>query len=217
MRATLFAALVLAFSACTVTATDDPMMGDDGSDGTDTPTPDPGSDPQPDPDPDPDPDPGAEPSTCPPMNMGSIDTLKDESATIDWSDPDDPDSPAVRWLDGLIDPDSALQIGLWDGFGAFAEFPPEPGDYGINGDDDTPEACGLCFEVTVSKGDVVHRMFATGGTLSLTSVDDNLTGSASTVSLEEFDESGALVEGGCRALIEHLAFDAPLEPLFPRR
>jgi hypothetical protein len=216
MRAFLFAALVLAFSACTVSATDDSMMGDDGSDGTDTPTPDPGSDPTPDPDPDPDPDPGAT-DTCPPMNLGRIDSLKDESATIDWTDPDDPESPAVRWLDGLLDPDSALQIGLWDGYGVFSDLPLEPSEYPIVGDDADPESCGLCFEVMVSKKDVVHRMFATGGVLTFESVDDNLTGSASTVSLEEFDENGAYVEGGCRALIEHVAFDAPLEPLFPRR
>jgi hypothetical protein len=212
MRAFLFAALVLLFSACTVSGTDDPMMGDDGSDGTDSPSPDPGSDPGSDPDPDP--DPGADPSTCPPMNLGRIDPLKDESATIDWMDPDDPDSPAVRWLDGLVAPDSALDLGLWDGYGIFAEVPLEASEYPIAGEDADPETCGLCFEVTVTSGDTVHRMFATGGVLTLESVDDNLTGSASTVSLEELDESGAHVEGGCRALIENLAFDAPLEPLF---
>ena len=213
MRAFPFAALVLLFSACTVSGTDDPMMGDDGSD---SPFPDP----DPDPDPgsgsgsNPDPDPGAEPSTCPPMNLGRIDPLKDERATIDWMDPDDPDSPAVRWLDGLVAPDSALDLGLWDGYGIFAVVPLEAGEYSIAGEDADPATCGLCFEVTVTRGDVVHRMFATGGVLTFESVDDDLTGSASTVSLEELDESGAHVEGGCRALIENLAFDAPLEPLF---
>jgi len=209
----LLAAILFA-SACTVSGSDeDPTSGDDGSDGTTTPTPDPGPDPDPAPDPDPDPDPGAT-DTCPPMNMGRFDSLKDPSATIDHTDPDDPDSPAVRWLDALLDADSALELGLWDGFGAFAQYPPEPGDYPIAGDDDSPTTCGLCVEVTVTRGDVVHRMFATGGGLTLDSVDDNLTGSLTTVSLEEFDDSGNLVEGGCRALIEQLSFDAPLEPLF---
>jgi len=213
MRATSLLAVLL-FSACTVTAPDeDPMMGDDGSDGTAMPTPDPDPDPDPTPDPDSDPDPG-ETDTCPPMNFGRIDSLKDPSATIDRMDPDDPESPAVRWLDALIDADSALELGLWDGYGAFAQSPPEPGDYPIAGDDESPTTCGLCFEVTVTRGDSVHRMFATGGGLSLESVDGNLTGSATTVSLEEVDEEGAIVEGGCRALIEELAFDAPLEPLF---
>jgi hypothetical protein len=186
------------------------MTGDDGSA---MPTPDPAPDPGPAPDPDPDPDPGAT-DTCPPMNLGRIDALKDPSATIDRMDPDDPESPAVRWLDALLDADSALELGLWDGYGAFAESAAAPGDYPIAGDDADPTSCGLCFEVTVTKGDAVHRMFATGGALSLESVDDDLTGSADAVSLEEVDEDGAIVAGGCRALIEHMAFDVPLEPLF---
>lgn len=206
----LLAALLLA-SACTVSALDeDPMSGDDG---TAMPTPDPDPDPDPVPDPDPDPDPGAT-DTCPPANLGSVDSLKSPSATIDHMDPDDPESPAVRWLDALIDAETALELGLWDGYGAFAENGPEPGDYPIAGDDADSTSCGLCFEVTVTRGETVHRMFATGGVLSLASVDGNLTGSASTVSLEEIDDGGAVVAGGCRALIEHLAFDAPLEPLF---
>ncbi len=114
----------------------------------------------------------------------------------------------------MLDADSTFELGLWDGYGAFAQYPPEPGDYPIAGADESPTTCGLCFEVRFARGAASHRMFATGGVLSLESVDGNLTGNATTVSLQEFDEDGAIVEGGCGALIEHVSFDAPLEPLF---
>jgi hypothetical protein len=205
------AALLLLLSACTAAAIEDGADTDD--DGTAMPTPDPDPDPGSDPDPGPDPDPGAV-DTCPPDSFGTIDSLKDPSATIDRMDPNDPDSPAVRQLSGLLDPYSELELGLWDGWGAFLDSPAAAGDYLIEGDDADPASCGLCLEVGVTKEDTEHRMVATAGAVSIASVDGNLTGNATDVTLEEFDEDDQPVTGGCRARITRLVFDAPLEPLF---
>jgi hypothetical protein len=145
----LFAACLLA-AACTVTAPDeDPITGDDGSGGTDMPTPD--SDSDSDPDPDPDPDPGAD--GCPADDLGTVDGLKDPSATIDRMDPEDPESPAVRQLTGLAAPDVVFELGLWDGYGAFADSPAAPGDYPISGDEADPDNCGLCVELRMTAGE----------------------------------------------------------------
>jgi hypothetical protein len=207
MRASLLAAFVLV-SACTVTAPDeDPVTGDDG---TAMPTPEP--DPDPSPAPDPDPDPGAsDDDDCPPADMGSFDGLKDPSGLIDRMNPDDPESPAVRIVGGLLDEYSAIEIGLWDGYGAFLDSPAAPADYPIGGDDADPSTCGLCIEVTWKKGEVERRLFATGGAVSIESVDGRLTGSADSLSFEEFDADDQEVTGGCRALVRHVAFDVALE------
>ncbi len=202
----LFAALLLV-SACTVAAPDeeDPTSGDDGSA---TPTPDP--DPDPDPAPDPDPDPGAT-DDCPPDDIGTVDSLKDPSATIEHQDPADESTPAVRLLHGLIDPYSELDLGLWEGWGAFAGAAAAPGDYPIAGDDADPASCGLCIEVWVTRDESEHRMVATGGGVSIESVDGRLTGSATDVVLEEFDDDDQPVAAGCRSRIDRLVFDAALE------
>jgi hypothetical protein len=201
-------ALVLLSSACTVAA-----IGDDPAeqDGTPTPTPDPDPDPDPRPDPDPDPDPGAT-DTCPPADLGTIDTLKDPSAIIDRMDPDDPESPAVRLLHGIVAPDSEIEIGLWDGYGAFADSPAAPGSYPIAGDDADPSLCGLCVELSVTSGEVERRLFATGGALDVESVDGTLSGSGSSLTLEEIDGQGEMVAGGCRSVIDRIDFSATLEP-----
>lgn len=206
MRACLLAAVLLA-SACTVSAPDeDPMSGEDGSDGTMTPAPDP----DPDPVPDPDPDPGAT-DDCPPDDMGTVDTLKNPSATIEHEDPNDESTPAVRLLYGLVDPYSELELGLWEGWGAFADSKAAPGDYSIAGADADPANCGLCIEIRYQKDAAEHRLFATGGAVSIESVDGNLKGSASDLQLEEFDDDDQRVSGGCHGRIDRLVFDAPLE------
>ena len=204
MRALL--ALVFLSSACTAAAIgDDPADQDSPS----TPDPDPAPDPDPDPGADPDPDPG-EADACPPSDLGTVDTLKGATAFIDRMDPDDPESPAVRLLSGLAGPDDAVELGLWDGYGAFLASPAAPGDYPIGGDDADPDTCGICLELRRTAGEVEHRLFATGGGLSLESVDGDLTGSATTLRFEEVDGEGELVPGGCTATITRLVFDTPL-------
>ena len=195
-------ALVLLFSACTVAG-----IGED-------PAADPDSDPGSDPDPDPDPDPG-ESDDCPPSNLGIVDSLKDPVATIDYSDPDDLDSAAWRRLSGIAAPDVELSIDLWDGYGAFADGSAAPGDYSIAGEDTDPASCGLCIELAMTVGEVTHRMAASGGSLSLASVAERLAGSGETLSFVEVDDSGDSIEGGCKASIDRVVFDAPLEPYFP--
>lgn len=200
----------LSLSACTAAAAGDPIAGEDGSDGTDTPTPDPGPDPGPDPDSDPRPDPGAEEDGCPPDDLGTVDALKEASAFIDRMDPDDPDSPAVRILSGVPAPDVEFEIGLWDGYGAFADSPAAPGDYPITGDEADPDNCGICVELRMMAGEVEHRLIATGGAISIDSVDGDLEGSGTTLSFKEVDGDGELVSGGCASSITRILFDAPL-------
>lgn len=208
LAAALSGTAALSLAACTVAAPEeeDPIMGDDGSDGTGSP-----GDPSPDPDPDPDPGTGNT-DDCPPSDIGIIDSLKEEQAFIDYTDPDDPDSAAWRGLSGLVTPDDQLRIELWDGYGAFAEAQAEPGDYPIAGEDADPATCGICIEMTMTVGEVAHRMAATGGSLSLESVDGDLKGSGQTIPLREVDENDDLIPGGCSAMIERVVFDAPLEP-----
>jgi hypothetical protein len=212
MRSIAFLA-ILTLSACTVAAIGDDSPEDDGSSGTD-----PDFDPDPDPEPgsgsDPDPDPG-DTDLCPPSDLGIVDSLKDVLATIDYSDPEDPGSAAWRRLSGIAAPDVELSIDLWDGYGAFADGNAAPGDYPIAGDDTDPGSCGLCIEVEMTVGEVAHRMAASGGSLSLESVIGRLTGSGETISFVEVDDSGNPVEGGCKASIDRVVFDAPLEPYFP--
>lgn len=216
MRASFLTSLlaaVLAASACTVTASDgDPDMAGDGEGGTATPTPEPDPDTGTEPDPDPDPGAGSDDDDdgCPPADMGGFDGLKDPSGLIDRMNPDDPDSPAVRLVNGLLDQYSAIEIGLWDGYGAFLDSPAAPGDYPIGGADADPSSCGLCIEFTWSKGEAAKRMFATGGALSVESVDGRLAGSGDSWAFEEFDEDDQVVAGGCHALVRHLAFDVAL-------
>lgn len=215
MRVSLLA-LVLLFSmlpACTVAAIGDDSPEDDGS-GEPMADPDFDPDPSPDPSPDPDPDPGAE-YDCPPSDIGIVDSLKDPLATIDYSDPDDPESAAWRRLSGIAAPDVELSIDLWDGYGAFADGNAAPGDYPIAGEDTDPASCGLCIELVMTVGEVDHRMAASGGSLSLESVDERLAGNGETLSFVEVDDSGDAVEGGCKASIDRVVFDAPLEPYFP--
>ena len=201
----------LSLSACTVAAIgDDTLEEDDSAE----PGTDPDFDPDPDPNPDPSPDPGAE-YDCPPDDLGIVDSLKDPLATIDYSDPEDTDSAAWRRLSGIAAPDVELSIDLWDGYGAFADGNAAPGDYPIAGDDTDPSSCGLCIEVEMTVGEVAHRMAASGGSLSLESVDDRLAGSGETLSFIEVDDNGAPLDGGCKASIDRVVFDAPLEPYFP--
>ena len=207
MRVSLLAALVLLSSACTAAAVgDEPGQGDDGSDGADMPTPDPGSDP------DPDPDPGADEDVddCPPDNLGTVDGLKDPTAFIDRMDPDDPESPAVRILSGVAAPDVEFEIGLWDGYGAFAESPAAAGDYPITGDDADPDTCGICVELSMTVGEVEHRLVATGGAISIASVDGNLEGTGTTLLFKEVDGEAEFISGGCTSAITRVLFDAPL-------
>ncbi len=205
MRASILAAVLLS-SACTVAGIeDDPLSGD----GTTTPTPD--SDPGSDPDPDPDPGAGPPSSDCPPSDLGTLVDLKDPYAVIDHLDSEDPDSPAVRLYFAGVDEHSQIEVGLWDGFGGFAESPAAPGSYPIAGEDADPTLCGLCIELTVTTGDVERHLFATGGAVDVGAVDTLIEGSGTAVSLEEIDDDKEFVDGGCRALIDRVEFSAPLE------
>ena len=207
VRALALAALVLA--ACTVAAPEeDPIMGDDGSGDSGTPPAD--DDPRPT-----GPDPDPEPDACPPSDLGIIDTLKSATATIDYSVPDDPESAAWRRLSGLVDPDVAFSIDLWDGYGAFEDSMAAPGDFPIADSDADPATCGLCVELTMTVGEVVHWMAATSGSISLESVDGDLKGSGQTISFIEVDDSDDEVESGCKVRIDRVVFDAPLAPYFP--
>ena len=207
MRVSLLALAVLLFPACTAAAVgDDPSAGDDSSDGTDMPTPDPGSDP------DPGPGPGADQDgdDCPPDSLGTVDGLKDPTAFIDRMDPDDPESPAVRMLSGVAAPDVEFEIGLWDGYGAFAESPAAAGDFPITGDDADPDTCGICVELSMTVGEVEHRLVATGGTISIASVDGTLQGSGTTLVFQEVDGEAEFISGGCSSAITRVVFEAPL-------
>ncbi|HKE15398.1 MAG TPA: hypothetical protein VKB80_11055 [Kofleriaceae bacterium] len=130
-------------------------------------------------------------------------------------------------LAGAIEGASAsdfLTIELWDDYGPFAGSQLAAGEFSIEGDDTTPQDCGVCVSLLAGFGDDDEsndvRYFAGAGTVTVDSagtragneITGNFTGSLSGVTLTELDpESGAPVEGGCTTTIDEAAWDTPIE------
>ena len=144
-------------------------------------------------------------------SIGAVDPLKEPHAILDLSDPEDPESQALRMLTGQIGPDEDFELGLWDGYGAFLESNAAPGSYPISGDDADPVSCGICLYLTITTGEIERLYLATAGALDLESVDGELTGVATGLRLDEVDDMLDFVPGGCRATIASVRFDVPLE------
>ena len=116
-----------------------------------------------------------------------------------------------------------LTIELWDDFGPFADSQLAAGEFSIEGDDTSPDDCGVCVGLLAGFGDGDEtndrRYFASAGTVVVDSagtraaneITGSFTGRLSGVTLTELDESGAPVEGGCSTTIEEAAWDTPIE------
>jgi hypothetical protein len=116
-------------------------------------------------------------------------------------------------LDQSGTPDT-LFIELWSGWGAFPN-QVTTGTFPLTGDDGSYQTCGACVYI---RGDVVGPgtsngfWMATGGTLTLTSIEGNLTGTLSNVTFAHMASGTQTVPAndGCDTSLESVAFDGPI-------
>ena len=112
-------------------------------------------------------------------------------------------------------PYDELEIQLWVGYGALTSGL-AAGTYDIVGDELRYSTCGVCVFIATDRSDpdtYVDDYFATGGSVTLKSVNGTLTGSVNAVSFEHV----TLVEGdtvavgdGCVTILDGASFSAPL-------
>ena len=200
MRQPIYALfLSAALAACAgESGTNDPVDDDDGSDdgGGDDGTDDGYEDPE-------------RPADCPSGAMGAVASLSDPEA---YNDPlEEEGGPRVRYLFGGITDSTGFELDLYDGYGAFADTPAAPGTYTISGDDADPEACGLCVYLWIDTDEWSYFLQADSGTVTVTTVDGKLEGSASSLTFKEVGDEGTYLEGGCSATVDSVPFDAAYE------
>jgi hypothetical protein len=102
----------------------------------------------------------------------------------------------------------ALQ--LYDGFGVFTDGI-VPGTYEITGDEAQFATCGLCA-LLITDGGEADAYLATSGSVTITSVSPNLTGTVTNLTYTHVDidenDTSTPNASGCESDIAALAFDA---------
>jgi len=199
MRQPMFALLLsVPLAACAGEGgTNDPVEddGDGAGDGTDDGTGDEWEDP-------------VRPEACPSGAMGAVASLTDPEA---YNDPleEAEDGPRVRYLWGGVNDTTGFEIDLYDGYGAFMETPAAPGTFTIGGADADPIDCGLCVYLWIDTDEWSYSLQATGGTVTIETLDGKLKGTASGLTFTELsDVDEGYMEGGCSATIDSVPFDA---------
>lgn len=104
--------------------------------------------------------------------------------------------------------------GLWVGIlfvagrGAFQDGV-QPGTIDLAGEELDWETCGACVRLFADGETDPKCYFATGGTLTVTSVEERLTGSLEDVSFQhvECENFSPPIDDGCGTSIERLWFD----------
>jgi hypothetical protein len=120
----------------------------------------------------------------------------------------------LKLQDGI--PRDEVEVTMWDGLGTFKDGIKE-GTYDIKGDDLDYKYCTLCVvlydQVNLFGGNRGWYM-ATGGSLTLTSVDGNLTGSLANLTFQHVyeDNGGHSVPwaDGCTTSVTGLGFDTEI-------
>jgi hypothetical protein len=109
-------------------------------------------------------------------------------------------------------PTDDLMIQMWDGFGAFSAGAVTTGDFELTGDDADPGACGACVYVLGDVTDDVaaEAYIATAGTLHVTSIAGNLTGSLEGATFTRFDPADGTLDASCTSSITSASFDHAL-------
>jgi len=115
-------------------------------------------------------------------------------------------------LDGAALPD-ALQIELWDNYGAFAGGPVTTGTFTIAGAETAYDTCGVCVvlygDADPATGAVREFYLAESGTVQIESIAGNLTGSISGVSFRKLDPmTGTPIDDGCASAVGGASFDS---------
>jgi hypothetical protein len=126
-------------------------------------------------------------------------------------------------MDATDTPSNFLTIELWDGYGPFGDSQLAAGEFNIEGDDTSPQDCGVCVSLIANFGDDDEandkRYFAQGGNVVVNSagtragneITGNFTGTMSDVTLTELGEDGAPLAAGCSTTIEQATWDTPIE------
>ncbi|HLU65928.1 MAG TPA: hypothetical protein VKZ63_06615 [Kofleriaceae bacterium] len=170
---------------------------------------------------------GAVEVTCPvDENPAAVDALMEALAGQETQDPADqaegaPENPQTYYIFGGIGNMDLVELDLWEGYGVFAEGDKRvvPGTYTIEGAEAAVLSCGVCFfllgDFNPNEGTIEMDYIATAGTVTIDSVEGNLTGTAENVTFSQIDpnsEDGSALPGGCTATFPSISFTAPIEP-----
>ncbi len=115
-------------------------------------------------------------------------------------------------LDGAAMPD-ALQVELWDNYGAFAGGAVTAGTFTIAGAETEYDTCGVCVvlygDVDPATGAVGEFYLAESGTVQIDSIAGTLTGSISGVSFRKLDPmTGTPIADGCASAMGGASFSS---------
>ncbi|MEW5849637.1 MAG: hypothetical protein AB2A00_12535 [Myxococcota bacterium] len=111
-------------------------------------------------------------------------------------------------------------LALYPGYGAFAGGTVTTGTFELTGEDLNYATCGICVllstEYDADTGSFLDDYFATGGSVTLNSVEGNLTGSLSNVTFQQVTIDPDTYESsphpsGCQSGITATSFDAPIQ------
>ena len=185
------------------TGDDDPGGTGGGTGGDDDPNGD---------DDDPGVTPGVDAGPC--VAVTGVTSLADPEAII--GPQEDAPTQQVRMLWGTVGSGTTLvdllEVSLWDGLGEFAGGVAQPGTYMLGAGD---EECGVCVALYVgldpnsdAEPNQVH--VAVSGTVTIDSVDGNLRGSLSNVTLHRVDATTGDFDATCESSVTSATFDAPL-------
>ena len=160
------------------------------------------------------------------LDLGALDPIPGQAArqAANPAPPDDNPDAKTLTLQGTAangqTPD-VISIELWDGYGTFEGTDAATGTYEIAGDDTAVSSCGICVYIysnaTLVDGMIVDsekNYIATGGTLTVDSIELNFTGSASDLTFTEIDQTsttGSPLEGGCTTGVPSASFAAPIQ------
>lgn len=121
---------------------------------------------------------------------------------------------------GLINGDAmpdVFQLELYKGFGVFTGGEIVPGTYALTGDELNYSTCGVCprifANVDTTSGMPTQQFYVTGGSVTVTAINPNLTFTVSDlqyveVTIDETTFVSTPVENGCTSSITSLSFDA---------
>ncbi len=122
------------------------------------------------------------------------------------------DDAKLIFLRAPLTDNDALEITLWDSYGAFGDNDVTTGKFSLTGVESNDRTCGLCVRLfgNIDAGMPLQRYIATGGSITLTSVTGKLVGSASDLTFAEIAEgstSGDTLPDGCMSTAAKFRFD----------
>jgi hypothetical protein len=123
----------------------------------------------------------------------------------------------LSWYGALEEgnPADHLWIELWAGAGVFENGLTTLDNYTLTGDDLSFDDCNICIYLTdrYDTGEQTYfdTYMITGGTVTLTSVEGNITGTLEDATFEKVDgDTGVPTEDGCASEIDQISFNAAI-------